>query len=275
MSHYYPASDEGKSYAPVFPHVQEGDLRWCSELSNLTICSRCLFYVCLHASVFKQEEKHGADEIEEIYEVAAGTLRASHGVPSLTAINLKKTILLLKLHPRRLVARGLAPRRLLRAAATSAPAIAVPNESVSQHQSTVADGSASDDQDKGDDQNNQDVEASVGEGPIHAALVAGGIWVRPCETRPLLHALGVRPWRLVRLGLVDRHALHPRAGRAGPCPGVPVHGRRRMWARGRGRGRGQGHGHPQGWAHCGRARRAPPCGTHGPPPPSTSGHVSV
>ncbi|CAM9969849.1 unnamed protein product [Sphacelaria rigidula] len=43
--------------------------------------------------------------------------------------------------------------------------------------------------------------------PIYAALVAGGIKIRPRETRPLLHALGVRPMRLVRLGLVDRAAL--------------------------------------------------------------------
>lgn len=43
--------------------------------------------------------------------------------------------------------------------------------------------------------------------PIYAALVAGGVKIRPRETRPLLYALGVRPMRLVRLGLVDRAAL--------------------------------------------------------------------
>lgn len=42
---------------------------------------------------------------------------------------------------------------------------------------------------------------------IHATLLAGGINIRPSEIRPLLRALGVDPWRFVRLGLVDPEAL--------------------------------------------------------------------
>ena len=49
-----------------------------------------------------------------LYKVAARNLREYHGVPSMTALKLEKTVALLALTPRRLVAQGLAPRRLLK-----------------------------------------------------------------------------------------------------------------------------------------------------------------
>ena len=46
--------------------------------------------------------------------MAARNLREYHGVPSMTALKLEKTVTLLGIRPRSLVARGLAPRRLLK-----------------------------------------------------------------------------------------------------------------------------------------------------------------
>lgn len=44
--------------------------------------------------------------------------------------------------------------------------------------------------------------------PLHAALVAGGVTIHPYETDALIHALGVDPQRLVRLGLVNQEIVH-------------------------------------------------------------------
>ena len=48
-----------------------------------------------------------------LYKLAARNLREYHGVPSMTALKLEKTLALLSLPPRRVVVQGLAPRKLL------------------------------------------------------------------------------------------------------------------------------------------------------------------
>ncbi|CAN0052829.1 unnamed protein product, partial [Ectocarpus sp. 6 AP-2014] len=50
-----------------------------------------------------------------LYKAAARNLREYHGVPSMTAGGLEKTMVLLQLRPGRLVAQGLAPKQLLKA----------------------------------------------------------------------------------------------------------------------------------------------------------------
>ncbi|CAM9172278.1 unnamed protein product [Pylaiella littoralis] len=49
----------------------------------------------------------------ELYQIAARNLREYHGVPSMTPAKLTKTLVFLKLKPRRLVKQGLAPDALL------------------------------------------------------------------------------------------------------------------------------------------------------------------
>ncbi|CAN0560769.1 unnamed protein product, partial [Ectocarpus sp. 12 AP-2014] len=49
-----------------------------------------------------------------LYKVTARNLREYHGVPSMTADNLVKTMVLLRLRPGRLVVQGLAPKKLLK-----------------------------------------------------------------------------------------------------------------------------------------------------------------
>ena len=79
--------------------------------------------------------------------------------------------------------------------------------------------------------------------PIHAALVAGGVDLLPRETRPLLRALGVSPHRLVKLGLVNREAIHAIPGRRGGSTGPGQH----LRAGGHGkRGVGRPRGSPNG-----------------------------
>ena len=48
-----------------------------------------------------------------LYKLAARNLREYHGVPSMTALKLEKTLALLSLPPRHVVVQGLAPRKLL------------------------------------------------------------------------------------------------------------------------------------------------------------------
>lgn len=82
---------------------------------------------------------------------------------------------------------------------------------------------------------------------IHAAFVNAGIQLRPREAMPLLLGLGVRPMRLVKLGLVDFHELRA----------MRIHDRR--GGRGRAGGGVRGHGD---WAAgpCGPAPGMRPCG---------------
>ena len=56
--------------------------------------------------------KRAAEVTATLYRVAARNLRESQGVNSMTAPMLEKIMTLLQLEPRRLVVRGLAPRRL-------------------------------------------------------------------------------------------------------------------------------------------------------------------
>lgn len=285
--------------------------------------------------------------------MAARNLRDVHEITSINAAKLKKTLSLLKLQPRRLVAQGLAPRRLLKASreakknsAAAAESKTPPtqgsnNDTVSTNGKEEAEAAQwtllSVDGDKVENADTRDVDGEAmdvttedalqevvagdnnkssitgdlrsqvegkqndggniennaagcsgadntngnakgnpaSRAPINAALVAGGVKIRQRETRPLLRALGVKPVRLVRLGLVDREALAvvtarsanrvkihgPRGGRLHRGGGTPGYERgntaapagcgrmrlRRVGVGGTGRGqpRGSPHVHPR------------------------------
>ena len=191
-----------------------------------------------------------------LYKLAARNLREYHGVPSMTALKLEKTLALLSLPPRRVVVQGLAPRKLLEGGQSGLSPLVLagdfsdegkeelgeaetgvlmdqnltnPNgsedqeeEEVGQECSPFSDNSNShnirDNMDQIGDNTKGDVEGFPTDGngngktrhPVHAALVAGGINLRPRETRPLLRALGVSPHHLVKLGLVSREAVRTR-----------------------------------------------------------------
>ena len=162
-----------------------------------------------------------------LYKSAARNLREYHGVSSMTAGSLEKTMALLQLRPARLVAQGLASRKLLKGE-TAVPDNTLDSSSSSsssssgmseveeenENTSDVSDssdstnstnsGSSSDDSDQ---EHSHDLETEDRKRPIHDVLSAAGIKLRPRETRPLLLALAVRPHRLVKLGLVEREAL--------------------------------------------------------------------
>ena len=63
-----------------------------------------------------------------LYKLAARNLREYHGVPSMTALKLEKTVALLALPPRRLVVQGLAPRRLLKGGEGGSPPLVLAGE---------------------------------------------------------------------------------------------------------------------------------------------------
>eukprot|EP00752_Nemacystus_decipiens_P002140 g2039.t1 len=162
----------------------------------------------------------------QLYKSAARNLREYHGVPSITAESVEKTMALLQLRPARLVAQGLTSRKLLKAEAampdssldSNSSSDSSTNSDVEMDENAITsdtsdsggtisistDNSGSDDD---DNEINHDLEAEDCKRPVHTALAAAGIKLRPRETRPLLLALGVRPQRLVKLGLVDREAL--------------------------------------------------------------------
>ncbi|CAN0451109.1 unnamed protein product, partial [Pylaiella littoralis] len=157
-----------------------------------------------------------------LYQIAARNLREYHGVPSMTAGSLEKTMYLLQLRPGRLVVQGIASQKLLEAETTTPDNIVVDSSSSSSSSSEIEEeneevisnssrnSSSTDDNDDStqDDRSTKDGRAPANnKRPIHASLVAAGIKLRPRETRPLLRALGVRPHRLVKLGLVQRETL--------------------------------------------------------------------
>ncbi|CAN0443575.1 unnamed protein product, partial [Scytosiphon promiscuus] len=156
----------------------------------------------------------------------------------MTALKLEKTVALLGLTPRRMVVQGLAPQRLLQGGKSGSSQLVLPGESSDEtgeldkeEGEDDSNSSHGDNDDKIDDNigdySGDDPEGDVksfeadshGNGktsrPIHAALVAGGINLRPRETKPLLCALGVSPHRLVKLGLVEREAIRTMAGGRG------------------------------------------------------------
>eukprot|EP00752_Nemacystus_decipiens_P006484 g5838.t1 len=169
----------------------------------------------------------------QLYKSAARNLRDYHGVPSITAGGLEKTMALLQLRPARLVAQGLAPRKHLKAEAampdnslgsssrSSSSKSAVEEEKKEGEKENTGDASDCGDtnssgtnisgtnssSDDNDTESKHDLETEDRKHPVHAALAAAGIKLRPGEAKPLLLALGVHPHRLVKLGLVDREAL--------------------------------------------------------------------
>ncbi|CAM9857403.1 unnamed protein product [Laminaria digitata] len=221
------------------------------------------------AIMSKPARKHKPETLSALYKLAARNLRESHGVPSMTALKLEKTVALLRLAPRRVVKQGLAPRKLLEGEtgelADADADILGNNNSSSEEEKGGSNDSDSMHDDKINGINNNGVgskgdvevleadDSGKARRPIHAALVAGGINLRPDETRPLLRALGVKPHRLVRLGLVKREALRAMRGGSDGGPGK----RRRLRAGGpRQGGAGRPHGPP-------RDHGSPPM--HGPP----------
>ncbi|CAB1117141.1 unnamed protein product [Ectocarpus sp. CCAP 1310/34] len=209
-----------------------------------------------------------------LYKATARNLREYHGVPSMTADNLEKTMVLLRLRPGRLVVQGLAPEKLLKgfsaadAHADTTDSSGSSGSEVEPEQADdnqVSDDSNSNSSDSGDtEHDNIRKHNSLGfetnkrsKHPVHAALVAAGITLRPRETRPLLRALGVGPHRLVKLGLVQREEL--RRSRPGGRRGGPSH-LRHGHPGGPG---GRGHHHHRGGRGMGRPRGPPP---YGPPP---------
>ncbi|CAM9674892.1 unnamed protein product [Laminaria digitata] len=280
-----------------------------------------------------------------LYKLAARNLREYHGVPSMTALKLEKTVALLGLAPRRIVVQGLAPRRLLTCGkgglsplilageisdeskeelrevetgavrddnlididnnnSSSSEDLEEEEEKLGQEDLLFSDDSNSTYDDNGDGIDNivhdpkGDAEGLKADGngndktrrPIHAALVAGGINLRPRETRPLLLALGVSPHRLVKLGLVKREAARTMPGRRGGGPGqhVRADGLRKAGMGGRKagmEGRKAGTGGPRGPVHRGPrhqggrlqgpphgpGRHSMPTGRHGRGPPGGGG----
>lgn len=200
--------------------------------------------------------------MSSLYKLAARNLREHHGVPSMTALKLEKTVALLRLAPRRVVVQRLAPRRLLKG--DSPPLVSAgegsgkgeeepcgtetcelmetsdDSRTNNSSSSGAEEKGVSDDSDSmndkinnsinnngGDTKDDVEVLEANGKGkarrPIHAALVAGGIDLHPSETRPLLRALGVRAHRLVRFGLVKRGAVCTMPRRRGGGPGQRQH----------------------------------------------------
>ncbi|CAM9694569.1 unnamed protein product [Laminaria digitata] len=267
-----------------------------------------------------QKNPHGVSSA--LYKLAARNLREYHGVSSMTALKLEKTVALLNLAPRRLVVQGLAPRRLLQGGKGGPSPLTLAGESsgtgdedlreaetgaVRDNENLIINNNSSSEDGEGQEEevgqedklfsddsiNNStyddngdsidyiggdDTEGGAegfeaddkGNGkariPFHAALVAGGINLRPRETRPLLRALGVSPGRLVKLGLVKREAVRAMPGRRGGDP------RQRLCAGGHGkRGvggpRGPAHGppHADGGGPSSGGWRGSPRPMHGPP----------
>eukprot|EP00752_Nemacystus_decipiens_P006423 g5786.t1 len=181
----------------------------------------------------------------QLYKSAARNLREYQGVPSITAESLEKTMALLQLRPARLVAQGLASRKLLKAedampdSSLDSSSDSSTNSDVEMDEKAITSDtsdsggtiSSSIDNSSSDDDSNEsqyDLEAGDRKRPVHMALAAAGIKLRPRETRPLLLALGVRPHRLVKLGLVDREdLLRSRCATFGHAIGM-VRGERRL-----------------------------------------------
>ncbi|CAM9112084.1 unnamed protein product, partial [Pylaiella littoralis] len=211
-----------------------------------------------------------------LYQMAARNLREYHGVPSMTAGSLEKTMFLLQLRPGRLVVQGLASKKLLEGETTISDIF---------ESSTSTTSSSSDNEDSNqDDRSTEDGRAPANnKRPIHGTLIAAGVKLRPRETSPLLRALGVRPHRLVKLGLVQREALllsRPGGRDApadvatavgmsrpdGPCRHAPPpHGHGRLPANGRRRCRSSSliHGPPHGPFHGATGRPNHSGRTHG------------
>ena len=195
--------------------------------------------------------KRAAEATATLYRVAARNLRKSQGVNSLTAPMLEKIMTLLQLEPRRLVVQGLAPRRLLLGASPAPLPTMDDSPDVEENEryeerdgiendTSEAEQMEADEREKEDtsgDGNDDTLEKEdktqeepkpkpESRRPIHAALVTGGIKLRPRETKALLRALDVSPHRFVRLGLVDGKTLRAVDDSVGPphdphhlCPG--------------------------------------------------------
>ncbi|CAB1104373.1 unnamed protein product [Ectocarpus sp. CCAP 1310/34] len=144
-----------------------------------------------------------------LYKAAARNLCEYHGVPSMTAGGLEKTMVLLQLRPGRLVAQGLAPKQLLegKSAAGDADADNTDSSSSSSGSGSEVDPEQADNNQVSDDSNTNsrdgtdiehdhvatqdsiDIETGASKHPIHAVFVAAGVQLRPRETRPLLRGV--------------------------------------------------------------------------------------
>eukprot|EP00903_Cladosiphon_okamuranus_P014104 g13110.t1 len=142
-----------------------------------------------------------------LYKSAARNLRGYHGVLSMTVGSLEKTMALLQLRPGRLVAQGLASRKLLKGE-TAMPDDTLDSSSSGggnseveevqeenrDNSSDVSDSNTSSSTSGDDNDDNDgrtcDLETEDRKRPIHAALTGAGIKLRPREIRPLLLALG-------------------------------------------------------------------------------------
>ncbi|CAM9799832.1 unnamed protein product [Scytosiphon promiscuus] len=158
--------------------------------------------------------KRAGEPSSLLYRAAARNLREYNGVP---------TMILLQLRPRRLVAQGLAPKKLLKGQVSAGEVIAgeigrlgrlgSSSDSSSDSSRQIAEDSYDRMGISSSDSDNDGFDSNVAGGveandrPVHAALVAGGIKLRIRETRPLLRALGLGPFRLVKLGLVEHEVL--------------------------------------------------------------------
>ena len=230
--------------------------------------------------------KRAAEATATLYRVAARNLRESQGVNSMTAPMLEKIMTLLHLEPRRLVVRGLAPRRLLLGASPAPLPTMEDSPDVEENERYEERGMFEDDIENDTseaeqiDADEREKEDASGDGnddtlekedetqeepkpkpkpesrrPIHAALVTGGIKLRPRETKALLRALDVSPLRFVRLGLVDGKALRAVDDIGGPSQGPP-HGPHHLCP-----------GHPPGMGKHGHGSRfGRNIGHSGPPP---------
>ncbi|CAM9666891.1 unnamed protein product, partial [Scytosiphon promiscuus] len=170
------------------------------------------------------------DQRPELHKAGARTLREFHGVPSMTPVNLEKTMALFQVGPGRLVMQGLVPALLggqhphgplsrmedsgMASSSDDSDSI---NSSVGSEADETGDQNDASNSSSSSSSSDDDYDGGVQRGnhdggkrphrPIHAAFVGAGIKLRPREIRPLLCALGVGPQHLVKLGLVDRRML--------------------------------------------------------------------
>ena len=231
----------------------KGHQRWRFRLSSCP--SARVLQVQLSTS--SQTKSHDPDRI---YKVAARNLREYHGVLSMTPDKLTRTLDLLKLCPRHLAKQGLVPKKLWQeltkdkrvplgdkeADEDLAETIRADMELMAVEDDTkrlnddlvenVVDKPSLEEKggegatERGDDDEQSNRKPKM---PIHEALIAADIKLRPREVRPLLVALGVHPRRFVKIGLVNAkdlprppHHGHHGRGRHGGKPCGPE--RRRM-----------------------------------------------
>ncbi|CAN0266282.1 unnamed protein product [Pylaiella littoralis] len=109
-----PDDDEPKDSDLLFTYKgPEGDNIVFDKDSELSLALRLCPSSLKISAAGKEKPTDKPDPELKLYQTAARNLRECHGVPSMTPARLTKTLVFLKLGPRRLVKQGLAPEALL------------------------------------------------------------------------------------------------------------------------------------------------------------------